>query len=85
MRALSCVCLASVALLLTTGCQEQERPETTAYRKVVENLRVENKRLRQECDISARLLNLTTVVLVITGSALAISLFVLSRTSRRRR
>lgn len=81
----ACVCVAILAALLFTGCQEQERPETTAYRKVVENLRVENKMLRQECDISASLLNLTTVVLVITGSALAISLFVLSRTSRRRR
>ena len=79
----TCVCMAILTALLT-GCQQQERPETTAYRKAVENLRVENRQLQQQADVASKMLNVTTVALVITGCGLGVSLFVLRWTHRRR-
>jgi hypothetical protein len=78
----SCVLL--LLALLTAGCEQQERPETTAYRKQVETLRIQNSELQQKLDVSARVLNVTTVALVTTGCGLAVTLFALVVTRRRR-
>ena len=77
-----CLGLSVCAALLMAGCQRKERPETTAYRKAVETLQVENRQLQQQMDVSTRMLNITSVVLVINGCALGVSLFVLRRTRR---
>ena len=77
-------CLAVLVAILVAGCTPQERPEATAYRKQVENLRIQNRELQQQADVSARMLNITTVALAITGCGLGISLFVLRWTHRGR-
>ena len=76
MRQNSGVCMAAAILLLVAGCRQQERPETTAYRKAAEQLYTENTTLRHQA-------NITTIALVITGCGLGASLFVLARTKRR--
>ena len=77
-------CLALLAAFLVAGCGQQERPETTAYRKQVESLRNDNRELQQQADVSAGMLNITALVLVITGSGLGVTLFALRWTYRRR-
>jgi len=78
------ICVVLLVGLLVVGCAPEERPEATVYRKQVEALRLQNRELQQEAYVAARMLNVTTTALVIVGSALAVSLFAIRWTHRRR-
>lgn len=70
-------------MVLASGCEETERPETTAYKDSLQVVRAENRQLRIQVDTANRMLATTNLVLVITGSCLASTLIALGFTIRR--
>ncbi len=84
MKRMVLILFALGCMVLAPGCKPAESRDTAAYRRQVERLAAENRRLTQEVQGASAVLNVSNMALVILGGGLAIAVYSIIRNRRYR-